>query len=189
MYNLRMLKKWLPGLAAILMGAVLLVAGNWKFPSSTFSVPVVLTSGEPALVTGSLPSRGWSGEPADLTMRFQFTSPIQENQAQIRAEVVMPDAAITPQGQTSLLMDPSEPVNLRWQITPNRKGDLEGTLWVNSSTNGVEPQAVLAKRFQIHSMMILGISAAWIRRIGWGLLIIGIFYVIAFSSRRSRSKI
>lgn len=183
-----MIKKRLPGLAAVLIGAIILAVGSWKFPSAPFSVPVVLTTGEPALVTGYLPSKAWLGDPVNLTMTFQFTSTIAKNKAQVRAEVVMPDTTITPTGQISLLMDPSQPVNIRWQITPERKGDLDGTLWVNSSTSDGEPQAVLAKRFQIQSISILDISAAWIRRIGLGFLTIGVFLMIAFTSRLSKSR-
>lgn len=173
---------------SILLSVIILVAAKWKFSPQLFSVPVSLNTGETALITGSLPDRAWLGNPVDLTMKFQFTTRIEANQAQIRAEIVIPDVGVSPNGQITLRVDPAQPVSLSWEIKPERVGYIDGTLWVNSSTTGGAPQAVLAKRFQIQAIAILGISAVWMGRIGWGFLVIGVFYLIAFSARQSRSK-
>jgi hypothetical protein len=188
MYNRRMVRRWLPGVVGVLIGAILLAAGYWKFPVTPFSVPVKLISGETAVISGTLPSNAWVGSQADLQVMFQFTSPVKGNKAQIRAEIVMPYVTTVPGGQLTLNTDPAETTRLAWEITPNEKGDLDGTLWINCAVDGGEMQAVLARRFQLHALAFLGISAPWIRRIGLGFLILGTFYLAAFAGRQSRAR-
>jgi hypothetical protein len=181
-------KRWLPGLAALILAGIALVTGYWKFPGIPFSVPVKLSSGETALVSGSVPVTAWQGENTELKMTFQFTSPVPAGKTQLQAKIVMPDVTINPAGQLSLILDPSEAMVLKWTMVPQKTGDLEGTLWVSSAVGGGTLQAVLARRFQIHAVSVLGISATWIRRIGLGFLFLGVFYLSAFANRSKRAK-
>jgi len=114
-----------------------------------------------------------------------FTLPQPVTKGRLRAEIVFPSAEVTPPGQVSFAFDPASPVELSWGIKPLAAGKLDGTIWVNASLDGSTPQAVLARSFQMDSRTILGVSALWIRRIGFGFFIAAIFSGSRFSPQTS----
>ena len=172
----------------VALGTACLITGSWKYKQNSFVVPVKLNTGEEATIEGKVPSAAWAGENAAVTIRIIFTSPQPVTKGRLRAEIVFPSAEVTPPGQVSFAFDPASPVELSWGIKPLAAGKLDGTIWVNASLDGSTPQAVLARSFQMDSRTILGVSALWIRRIGFGFFIAAIFLAAAFLRRPALSQ-
>lgn len=188
MYNRRM-KKWAWAVFILVaLGAASLITGSWKFQQNSFVVPVKLNNGEAATIEGKVPSTAWAGENEAVTIRMVFPSPQPSKNGRLHAEIVLPSTEVTPPGQISLAFDPASPVELSWSIKPLSAGKLDGTIWVNASLDGSIPQAVLAKSFQIDTRTLLGVSALWIRRIGFGFFLAAIFLAAAFIRKPALSQ-
>lgn len=168
-------------------GLVCLAIGFWKFASIPFEVPVVLPSGEQATISGDVPSSAWAGDNSALSIKFKFEAPVQSAEAHLSADIEMADAEISPKGVISLTFNPENNLDLTWQIKPLIPRTLKGTLWIYASPDNTPLQAILARSIQIKAVNFLGVTAVWYRRLGLGFLLVGIFMVIAFTKRGSKS--
>ncbi len=187
LYNRCMNKRVISGMFAGFVGVVCLVIGFWKFARVPFEVPVVLRLGEQATLSGEVPSRAWVGDQSALKIKFKIDSPIQSTEAHLSADIEMADAEISPKGVISFTFNPENNLDLTWQIIPHVPRTLDGTLWIYASPDKAPLQAILARSIQIKAVNLLGVTAVWYRRLGLGFLVLGIFLVIAFTKKGSKS--
>ena len=152
-----------------------------RFKSIPFDVPVTLSSGQSAIVSGQLPAKAWVGVPFTIDLTFKLTSKNEGSGGRLRMAIEIRDVSILPAGEVSLAFDPSNEVDLSWKATPLTVGNRIGTLWVYAGLSPLPENAILARDLKINAVTLLGISAAWYRRIGIGLLAVGAFLILAFS--------
>lgn len=189
-YNRRMNRRVITGIILAGIGTVLLAAGFWPFRSVPFEVPVTLSSGEQATISGKLPATAWAGDPFSIAITFKLTSHTDATGGRLRAMVELRDAEVTPAGELTVAFNPANAITLQWRVTPLTKGTLDGTLWVYASLDPLPENALLAREFHVKAVTLLGISAAWYRRVGLGILAAGIFVGLAFSfSGKKRSAV
>ncbi len=187
-YNRGMNKRFITGIVLAGIGAICLVIGFWPFKQVPFSVPVKLSSGQQAVISGSLPARAWVGEEFTLNLSFKLDSPADTSSGHLRAAVDLSHAKLSPQGDVSLTFDPAGPVKLAWKVTPESAGTLRGTLWVYAGVNELPITALLARDFQVSAITFLGVTARWYRWAAIGFIAAGVFFILAFSRLSAGSK-
>lgn len=178
-YNRNMKKSRIIPLIFSLLAIICFLAGTIKFSSGVQNIDVQFKNGDKAALQLTIPEKAWVGEKITAKVKFQIASPVKATTATLLLKLEIEGTEIEPRGITQITFNPEYLEEVQYTIQPQEKGLLTGSLWVYAGEGDNSPEALLAKSISIKSVSFLGIAPSWWRTMGFGFLLLALFFFFA----------